>query len=369
MQQKGFDLNQCLFVGIDIHKYLHLAVATNRFEENLGIFEVPNDPQGIKKFVNQIEALAHHESLTTLFGVEDSRGNGEKLSQYLINQDSIVYEVNPVRTAEKRRRTLNRDKSDIKDAQKIVGEMTRKLHELPLLTKASENRLSTAINELSIYHEQLIKERTAIKNQLHKLFHQDNPNYRSLFKTVFSKKALNYWSGHTQRKEMKTNDPLKKTRAYLIREKIKRFFQIDKEMKKLNQKLQELLAQSNQKLETMPGIDTIIAAKVIGEVRDISRFRGPDSFVRYTGIAPKESQSGIRKKFIKAKTGNRRLNNAIYQIALTQIRCLPEVKEYYFKKISEGKTKKHAITCVMRRIAVILYGMLRNQGVYIRKSN
>lgn len=369
MRQATSDLNQCLFVGIDIHKYSHLAVASNRFEEELGIFEVANEPLKIKEFVNQIEALAHQKSLTTIFGVEDSRGNGELLTQYLINNGSIVYEVNPVRTSERRRKTLSRDKSDLKDAQKIIRELTRSINELILVSPYAQDRLVTAINETSLYHEQLVKERTAAKNQLHKLFHQDNPDYRSLFKTIFSQKALNYWLRHAQRKEREAEDSLEKTRAYLIREKIKGLSRIQKQTDKLTVRLKELLRQTSQKLETMVGINSIIAAKIIGEVRDILRFRGPDSFVRYAGIAPRQSQSGTKKRFVKSKSGNRRLNNAIYQIALTQIRTLPEVKKYFIKKIAEGKSKKQAITCVMRRIAVIIYGMMKKKGAYIRKTN
>jgi hypothetical protein len=51
-------------------------------------------------------------------------------------------------------------------------------------------------------------------------------------------------------------------------------------------------------------------------------------------------------------------------IAVGQINHNPKGKEYYRKKLSEGKTKKHALRCVMKRIAMIIYGMLRSGAAY-----
>jgi hypothetical protein len=49
---------------------------------------------------------------------------------------------------------------------------------------------------------------------------------------------------------------------------------------------------------------------------------------------------------------------------LGQIRWNPKAKAYYQKKITEGKSKKKALVCVMKRIACIVYGMLKNGEEY-----
>lgn len=360
-------LNQCLFVGIDIHKENHLALAANRFEERLGLWEVPNNPLGIRKFLKTIEVLAHQKSLTTIFGVEDSRGNGELLTQYLINNGSTVYEVNPVRTSEGRRKTLSGDKSDERDTEKIIEVLTRKLYELPLLTRETEDQLYTAINELSWYRDGLVREQTKLKNQLHIFFHRSNPDYKQKFKTVFSKKAIKYWQGYSQRTAKSEQRELRRTRALVAQARIERLQKINKELKAIEEELRALVSQTGQKLETLLGINTALAALIIGETREVKRFRTADKYVRYCGIAPQERSSGSKIKYRKSKKGNRRLNHAIYFIALTQLRDNPEVKKYYLKKIAEGKSRRHAISCIMRRIATIIYGMLKNKGEYINK--
>ncbi len=362
---KDLDLNRCMYVGIDTHKDFHLALACNRFEERLALLRVPNNLQGIKKFVKQIEVLSRQkDSLTTIFGIENSRGTGELITQYLLNNDNIVYEVNPIRTHESRKKTVFRDKSDIKDAEKIVSELTRRLYELPLLTKKSENTIYTAINQLSLYRDELVKEQAVIKNQLHNLFHKINPDYKESFRTIFSQKAIRYWQSRVKRIENKSQDVLQLNRAVVMGLKLKRLKQLIQEIKVIEQKLKPLVVKTSQRLETILGINTVAAARIIGETRDISRFKGPDKYVRYAGIAPRESSSGKQIKFRKSKSGNRRLNQTIYLIALTQIRIDPKVKEYFIRKVSEGKSRKQAITCVMRRIAVIIYGILRTQGAY-----
>lgn len=42
----------------------------------------------------------------------------------------------------------------------------------------------------------------------------------------------------------------------------------------------------------------------------------------------------------------------------------PVFYEYYFRKISEGKTKMQALTCIMRRLVNIVYGMLKHHTEY-----
>jgi hypothetical protein len=50
--------------------------------------------------------------------------------------------------------------------------------------------------------------------------------------------------------------------------------------------------------------------------------------------------------------------------AVCQISHNSRARDYYRKKIAEGKAKKHALRCVMKRLAMIVYGMLRNGTQY-----
>lgn len=358
-----FNLKDCLFIGIDPHKDSHYAVASSRYFEQFGEWQFSNRHHDIDLFIKQMKTLAADKSMTCVFGLEDTRCNGGLLTKRLLYHNNTVYEVHPALTSKRRQQSITREKSDQQDAIDIVEVLIKDIDKLTQRTTETENELFLSLNHLSCYRDELVKEQTALQNQLHDFFHFDQPNYKELFKTVFSKKALRYWKGRINRIQ-NLESGLMVARAYVASCKLQRLFEIQKELQILEQKLEKLVNRCGQRLETLPGARTVTAASILSEVGEINRFGNIDKFIRYAGIAPKEKSSGNRKKFVKAKIGNRRLNKSIYLIALTQIRCNKSARNYFLKKVGEGKTKRQAITHVMRRIATIIYGMLKNKGAY-----
>lgn len=72
-------------------------------------------------------------------------------------------------------------------------------------------------------------------------------------------------------------------------------------------KLCKLMKTLGYKLETMPGIDTMTAGKIIAEIGDINRFPNADKLARFSGIAPSFFGSGGKGKEQKSRQGNRGL--------------------------------------------------------------
>ena len=89
------------------------------------------------------------------------------------------------------------------------------------------------------------------------------------------------------------------------------------------------------------GVGPVIAAAVIGDVRDVSRFPSRDHFASCNGTAPIEVSSGGRKTCRLPGRGNRRLNHAVHMAAVTQIRYRhSKGRAYYEKKLAEGNPPK-----------------------------
>ena len=108
------------------------------------------------------------------------------------------------------------------------------------------------------------------------------------------------------------------------------------------------------------GVGPVVAAAVIGDVRDVSRFAGRDHFAAYNGTAPIEVSSGQRKVYRLSRRGNRRLNHAIHMAAVTQIRHRhSEGRAYYDKKLAEGKTPKEALRALKRQISNAIFACLQ----------
>ena len=94
----------------------------------------------------------------------------------------------------------------------------------------------------------------------------------------------------------------------------------------------------------MFGVGPVIAATILGEVPDITRFPSRDHFAAYNGTAPVEASSGKRTVFRLSRRGNRRLNHAIHMAAVTQVRNKhSDGRAYFDKKTGRARpARKHS---------------------------
>lgn len=358
--EETIDRNNALYVGIDVHRYEHTAVCTNRFEEEKGSLSFTNTPEGIKKCIDWLETI-DDSSLTRIIGIEGSNGNGRLLTSALSGKYSEVYEINPIRTKQRRTFGTRGDKSDAADAGLIVEVLTRKLDELPKITLQDHSEEMETLGKLVIFHDDLTFQTSRLKNQLHLLFHEIDPEYQSRRGSSFSIKSLEGWVKKCGKKVILSD--VKNIRFFMVVEKIRQLKRLIQTVKRVDLEMKLFVNKLKPNLLTFPGVGIRTSGKIIVAARGIERFR-LDTFIKYAGIAPVEKQSGKNKKHKQNKCGNRQLNNAIYTVALTQLRCHPKAKAYFQKKIAEGKTKKHAIRCLMKRVACIIYGLLRTGENY-----
>jgi transposase len=108
------------------------------------------------------------------------------------------------------------------------------------------------------------------------------------------------------------------------------------------------------------GVGPVIAATVIGDVRDVSRFGSRDRFAACNGTAPIEVSSGNRKVHRLSLRGNRRLNHAIHMAAITQVRYKhSDGRACYDKKLAEGKTPKEALRALKRQVSDAIFACLQ----------
>lgn len=325
-------LNQTLYVGIDAHQEEHTAVVANRLEEEKGSLNLENSRKGINQFLSWLKKVGENKRL--VIGIEGGGRTRKALVLSLLKRDYDVYEVNPLYTKQRRDYGTSGDKSDILDAKLIVEVLTRKLNKLPKLNLDDLSLQRLALRRTVSFYEELAWQRARIKNQLKQLAKERN--------LALERKTLNL----------------------IIKEKKRRLKRIAKVEKRLKEKLNFLLEDNGKNLTTMRGISTVLAAKIVAHTKGIERFGNINKFIKYAGIAPLERSSGKTKRYRKNKTGNRKLNSAFYLLALNQLRWNQKAKEYFQKKVSEGKTKKQALRCLMKRVACIVYGMLKSRGSY-----
>ncbi|MFQ5722744.1 MAG: IS110 family transposase [Candidatus Aminicenantales bacterium] len=330
------DLNTATFVGVDSHTSEHTALAMNRFEEEKADLRFENSKQGISQFLTWLESIESNPDNLAL-GIEGGGWEKNIFLKFLTQKYNHVYEINPLFTKQRRTFGTKKDKSDKLDARLIAEVLSKKINQLPKIAPENLNPERMLLRKFVWYWEDLVKQSIKIKNQLRALERENNL---------------------AQNKEHKRGVSL------VIKLKKRELKNLEKLKKGLQEKLDLLVASLGSNLTTMPGISTILAAKIINYAGSIKRFRKADFFAKYAGVVPSERSSGKRIKYRKSNIGNRRLNSAIYLVAINQIRWSPEAKAYFDKKVSEGKSKKHALRCLMKRLTCIIYGMMKSGEDY-----
>lgn len=116
--------------------------------------------------------------------------------------------------------------------------------------------------------------------------------------------------------------------------------------------MQEAVTDSGSSLPGIVGVGPVVAARVLGRTGRASRFPTAAAFAVHVGAAPIEIASADKTRHRLSRQGDRKLNNALHTIALTQVRMAgTRGRVYYDRKIAEGKTHKEAMRCLKRRLA------------------
>jgi len=259
------------------------------------------------------------------------------------------------------------------------------------------------------HREGLVREQTRVKNRLHALLPYAYPSYQQFFAEPFGKTALAFWERypspeHLQRTNLQELTaflqeqshyalgrkravaileaaPEPNARLYqaerdeLIRQQIRQLRYLQAGIAEGERQLAGLVQESGQHLQSLPGGDVVTAAELLVGIGDVSRFATPDKLARYAGIAPKEWGSAGKGSRTRSEHGRRSLHTVFFRLAVAQVqvsrkgapRC-PESRAYYEKKLQEGKSKKAALTCLMRVLVRVVWRMLKHKAPYYTQS-
>lgn len=119
------------------------------------------------------------------------------------------------------------------------------------------------------------------------------------------------------------------------------------------------------RLISIPGISAMGAITLLSRIGDITRFKTPDSLANYFGLTPGCRNSGEAKQRLGSITkagssiARRVLNHAVVHVT----RKCQEMKNWH-KKIKTRRGAKTARVAVMRRLATIIWHVLRWDKTY-----
>lgn len=116
-------------------------------------------------------------------------------------------------------------------------------------------------------------------------------------------------------------------------------------------------------LMSMPGVGVRTAARLLTEVAG-KHFESAGHLASYAGLAPvtRRSGSSIRGEH-SSRRGNRVLKRALFLSAFAALRD-PVSRAYYDRKIAQGKRHNQALIALARRRCDVLFAMLRDGSLY-----
>lgn len=137
---------------------------------------------------------------------------------------------------------------------------------------------------------------------------------------------------------------------------------IEAEMDELVESDSGLKAQYDS-MVSIDGIGRHTALKTLIATEGFSRFTDPRKFCCHAGCAPFKYQSGtsIRSKNKVSHRADKGIKRLFHMAALSAIRMEGELRDYYLRKVAEGKNKMSVINAVRAKLiarvfAVVLQG-------------
>lgn len=370
------------FVGIDISKYKHdCFVCTETGEVIETNLSFQNTNEGFNQLLNLLKSIDNSKEIR--IGFEATGHYGMNLKLFLEKNNYSFMEFNPKLVKEFiSGQTLRKTKTDKKDAYQI----TKYLISVDYKPHPKQFYHKYSLKSLSRMREKCVKQRSyyevALTNVLDHIF----PEFKPFFNNNFSATSLFIlakYKSPEKIKNMKDYDSIRKasrgkfTSAQFVKLKelarntigasneifeleletlLTLRSQIDIEINKLENKIEEIIKELNPPTLSIRGIGYISCAGIISEYGDISRFKSADAMVAFAGIEPSISQSGTESHTgHMVKHGSGHLRYYLLNVADYVFLHEPIFTEFYYKKRNEGKSHQVALNHVAKKLIRIIY--------------
>jgi transposase len=328
-------------VGIDAHKRTHTLVAADVRGRALAQTTIAATTSGHIAAIEWATKWPHRR-----WAVEDCRHLTRRLEADLIRAGEPLVRVPTKLMADTRRSARERGKSDPIDALAVARAAWRE----PDLPAACLDGRQRELRLLVDHRDALIRERTRVQNRIRWHLHELDPALEPASRALRS-----------QRNVDRVLDQLRDVEglvAEFARELLERARELNRRARELDRRIAQLVTRLAPALLAIPGCGPRTAAKLVGETAGARRFRSKHAYARWNGTAPQPVSSGNRTRHRLSRSGNRQVNAALHQIALTQARLTGPGRDYLDRRIHTGNSTREAIRLLRRRLSDVVYRAL-----------
>ena len=312
-------------MGIDVSSAtLDICVSNQQSQHS---FVISNDLKSISKFFSQYKDCL-------IIGMENTGRYNWALYEALKESIHRVFVVSPLHL--KKSMGLVRGKNDKIDAVRIAAFIRKNHHELPRWKPSSQ-----AVQKLKI----LLTERSSrIKNRRRLLKQQYD--YAKMKHVGLDKYLLK----------------LNKDELLLINTQVS---QIEKNIEALI-KADEQMQRQAKLIRSVPGAGKVLCWMILAKTEGFTTITEPRKMACYSGVVPFSHQSGtsIKSRERVSTYADKALKTTLHLAAMSAIRLENDLRQYYRRKIEEGKNKMSALNAVRNKIVHRIFAVIKHQKPY-----
>lgn len=320
------------FVGIDVSKET-LDVALVNKGKTLEYFKIKNNQKQILKLINTLKKKYDFKLYNMLICAEYTGIYNNHLLALSEQRDLNTCLEAPAQI--KRSLGMHRGKNDKVDANRIAH-YAYKNREYLKLWKPERIELKK-LKQLNVIRNRIVKTITNLK--------------KPLSETSFFSKEEKTIIQNSYKNSLKALE--------------KDLSNIESEIIKLIRE-DEYLNHLFKIVSSVKGIGKITAIKIIIASKEFKAINDPKKFACFAGVVPFEHQSGssIKGRNRVSNMADKSLKSTLHMAALSASRYPGELRDYYLRKVDEGKNKMSVINAVRNKLIHRVFACVKNNTLY-----
>ena len=269
-----------VIIGVDPHKRTHTAsVVETGTDKVLATLQIDASLAGYRRLLKWASGFEQRR-----WAVENARGLGRHLAQWLVAREEVVDDVPSTATARVRELSRGgRRKNDVIDAAAAASVAALRGDANPVVA----DDLTTVLALLAERRDNMVTQRTRLINQLHALLRDLLPGGAPTALTAVDASRL--LTG------VRPAGPIEAARKHLARDLVAEIRDTDQRLKTLTAQIADTLDAHGTRLRDVAGIGPVIAGRLLGRTRRAGRFRSASAFASYAGVAPSRSPAATTR--------------------------------------------------------------------------
>jgi transposase len=319
------------FIGIDVSKStLDLCLSQNH---HTLFFQIKNSKKEWKSLFSKLKkehSLCINE---TLFCLEDTGNYTNPSLNFLAEFGANIWLEMPIKI--KRSSGVNRLKTDKTDA-KMIAEYAERFQDKYKAWFRPRKEL-TLLKAMFKHREKLISN-------------------------------LNQYQSPMKDSEFQVSEEVQKMQKKSFNKIIK---VLKLELKEVESKIKELIKDDKRLsalykiITSVPGVGFVTAIDILVNTNEFLNIKEAKKYACYAGVAPFEQSSGTA--LFKSKVShfaNKNAKKALHMGAMSVVTCSGELKEYYYRKLNQGKSKMSALNAVRNKIVGRVFSCVKRNEQY-----